>query len=301
MTNPPLRSVSALPNDLELDKLALRYVQNVCEWDDRTSPEDWPEALLITGDELHQLLKEFAADFTTLKASTFNEAEKPSSGFSQKGSSVESGREDAVIPALSQQVEQRVLFIEFEGKVPTAAVYQEDGREVMRCSIRDYQAPSQQVEVIPRIIDPGAFDWGEALTASQEVERLREALGLFMAAKAGIAADSYDGIEERYVALLEEAGSRARALGINCDLPAALASTPSPVSGAKEPEPQEPDERSGWRAAKNGVGKSECRFKDADRRVRWERGHDAWRAFVRNGRVQSPAQASPVSDQEVGG
>ena len=31
---------------------------------------------------------------------------------------------------------KRVLFIEFDGETPTAAVYQEDGQEVMRCSIR---------------------------------------------------------------------------------------------------------------------------------------------------------------------
>jgi hypothetical protein len=42
--------------------LAARYLQEVLEFDDRTSPDDWPEALLITGQELTDLLIRFYAD-----------------------------------------------------------------------------------------------------------------------------------------------------------------------------------------------------------------------------------------------
>ena len=35
-------------------------VSRVSEWDDRTSPEDWPEALLITANELREELRELA-------------------------------------------------------------------------------------------------------------------------------------------------------------------------------------------------------------------------------------------------
>lgn len=40
-------------------------------------------------------------------------------------------------PTLSprDEVKKRVLYIEFDGERPTAAVYKEDGREIMRCSI----------------------------------------------------------------------------------------------------------------------------------------------------------------------
>lgn len=41
-------------------KLADEFVRDVCELPDRTSPEDWPEAMLITGEELHEMLLAFA-------------------------------------------------------------------------------------------------------------------------------------------------------------------------------------------------------------------------------------------------
>lgn len=41
-------------------ELADEFVRDVCELPDRTSPEDWPEALLITGEELHEMLLAFA-------------------------------------------------------------------------------------------------------------------------------------------------------------------------------------------------------------------------------------------------
>lgn len=43
-----------------------RVVQSVNEWDDRTSPDDYPEHLLITSEELANILRNFAA---TLEAS----------------------------------------------------------------------------------------------------------------------------------------------------------------------------------------------------------------------------------------
>ena len=48
------------PDEVRL--LVERYVLEVSEYDDRTSPEDWPEALLITAAELNELLHRFAAD-----------------------------------------------------------------------------------------------------------------------------------------------------------------------------------------------------------------------------------------------
>lgn len=41
-------------------------VSRVCEWDDRTSPEGFPEALLITPTELHRELMRFAEDIGAL-------------------------------------------------------------------------------------------------------------------------------------------------------------------------------------------------------------------------------------------
>ena len=37
-----------------------RVVQSVNEWDDRTSPDDYPEHLLITSEELSDILRNFA-------------------------------------------------------------------------------------------------------------------------------------------------------------------------------------------------------------------------------------------------
>lgn len=43
-----------------------RVVQSVNEWDDRTSPDDYPEHLLITSEELADILRNFAE--TTLES-----------------------------------------------------------------------------------------------------------------------------------------------------------------------------------------------------------------------------------------
>lgn len=45
-----------------MDKLIEDYCRRVAEMPDRTSPDDWPEAMLITGDELAELLRDFAFD-----------------------------------------------------------------------------------------------------------------------------------------------------------------------------------------------------------------------------------------------
>lgn len=45
-----------------MDKLIEDYCRCVAELPDRTSPDDWPEAMLITGEELAELLRDFAFD-----------------------------------------------------------------------------------------------------------------------------------------------------------------------------------------------------------------------------------------------
>lgn len=47
------------------DEIA-RVVQSVNEWDDRTSPDDYPEHLLITSEELADILRNFAASIATI-------------------------------------------------------------------------------------------------------------------------------------------------------------------------------------------------------------------------------------------
>ena len=44
-------------------QLAASVLQVVLEMDDRTSPEDWPEALLVTGDELTGIIEEHVKEF----------------------------------------------------------------------------------------------------------------------------------------------------------------------------------------------------------------------------------------------
>jgi hypothetical protein len=50
----------------DLSQIADLIVRDVCELPDRTSPDDWPEALLVTSEELHTLIVEqFAEAFST--------------------------------------------------------------------------------------------------------------------------------------------------------------------------------------------------------------------------------------------
>jgi hypothetical protein len=44
-----------------VERVIFEFVREVNEYDDRTSPEDWPEALLITSEELSDLLHRFAS------------------------------------------------------------------------------------------------------------------------------------------------------------------------------------------------------------------------------------------------
>ena len=43
----------------KLEQEIARVVQSVNEWDDRTSPDDYPEHLLITSEELSDILRQF--------------------------------------------------------------------------------------------------------------------------------------------------------------------------------------------------------------------------------------------------
>jgi hypothetical protein len=52
------------------DEIA-RVVQSVNEWDDRTSPDDYPEHLLITSDELADILRNFATSIATINPEKF--------------------------------------------------------------------------------------------------------------------------------------------------------------------------------------------------------------------------------------
>ena len=56
----------------KLEQQIARVVQSVNEWDDRTSPDDYPEHLLITSEELADILRSFAnavlaVEFTALQ------------------------------------------------------------------------------------------------------------------------------------------------------------------------------------------------------------------------------------------
>lgn len=46
-----------LPDDV-VEQFARDVCQDVCELPDRTSPDDWPEACLVTGKELHIIVTE---------------------------------------------------------------------------------------------------------------------------------------------------------------------------------------------------------------------------------------------------
>lgn len=45
------------------DAVAARVVQDVAELPDRTSPDDWPEAMLVTADELTAIVERALQDF----------------------------------------------------------------------------------------------------------------------------------------------------------------------------------------------------------------------------------------------
>lgn len=48
---------------MTLDGLIKKYIRRAAELPDRTSPEDYPDCMLISGPELDDLLRDFACDF----------------------------------------------------------------------------------------------------------------------------------------------------------------------------------------------------------------------------------------------
>ncbi len=46
--------------NVDVDAEIASVVQSVNEWDDRTSPDDYPDHLLITSEELSEILRNFA-------------------------------------------------------------------------------------------------------------------------------------------------------------------------------------------------------------------------------------------------
>lgn len=52
---------------IRIDQIIPRYLLEVAELPDRTSPEGWPQAMLVTGDELDTLLRRFALEVVTGK------------------------------------------------------------------------------------------------------------------------------------------------------------------------------------------------------------------------------------------
>jgi hypothetical protein len=48
----------------KLEQEIARVVQSVNEWDGRTSPDDYPEHLLITSEELAEILRQFSGVLT---------------------------------------------------------------------------------------------------------------------------------------------------------------------------------------------------------------------------------------------
>jgi hypothetical protein len=59
-----------------INRAADDVVSRVVEWDDRTSPDDFPEALLITASELHRELVRFAEDIGALPTANVGERGK---------------------------------------------------------------------------------------------------------------------------------------------------------------------------------------------------------------------------------
>lgn len=63
------------PQDLlalvgRLESLADRVCLRVCELPDRTSPDDWPEACLVTSEELHAIITDELAALKAAQADT---------------------------------------------------------------------------------------------------------------------------------------------------------------------------------------------------------------------------------------
>lgn len=49
-------ALAFVPEPVSASTIADRVVQDVCDLPDRNSPDDWPEAMLVTGEELHRIV-----------------------------------------------------------------------------------------------------------------------------------------------------------------------------------------------------------------------------------------------------
>ncbi len=64
--NSPVAAQGQTP-DAAFAKLIEEFIRDVAELPDRTSPEDWPEAMLITGAELKAFLESFIFDYERIE------------------------------------------------------------------------------------------------------------------------------------------------------------------------------------------------------------------------------------------
>lgn len=62
--------------DAREEEMITRVVRRVAELPDRTSPDEWPEAMLVTADELQQIVSEEAADLLVRLIAQTEETEK---------------------------------------------------------------------------------------------------------------------------------------------------------------------------------------------------------------------------------
>lgn len=70
MTRPkPKGRASGVLTDKQIESFAMAAINWLCELPDRTSPEDWPDACLVTGDELYEYLKDRLGELIITKDS----------------------------------------------------------------------------------------------------------------------------------------------------------------------------------------------------------------------------------------
>jgi hypothetical protein len=60
----------------EMSELARRIVKRVAELPDRSSPDDWPEAMLVTGDELAEIIDEEVAEVINVEGDGLTQGER---------------------------------------------------------------------------------------------------------------------------------------------------------------------------------------------------------------------------------
>ncbi|WP_201269955.1 hypothetical protein [Sinorhizobium meliloti] len=98
-----LQNVASLPRERgEVKEIIAAQVQSVCDWDDRTSPDDYPDHLLITPEELTEIL-ENVVDLATTRIR---------SCLLDKPEAVEVvGRRDALIERLMKALEAAETYV----------------------------------------------------------------------------------------------------------------------------------------------------------------------------------------------